>query len=69
MIRIVVDRMFTDGKRYQEMFGLSDEDKPVANLITGSKFTEVNTGDVYLFDETSTGTWTKVAAGYVDPEA
>ena len=69
MIRIVVDRMFTDGKRYQEMFGLSTEDKPVANLITGSKFTEVNTGDVYLFDETSTGTWTKVAAGYVDPEA
>ena len=69
MIRVVVDRMFTDGKRYQELYGLSTEDKPVANLITGSKFTEVNTGDVYLFDETSTGTWTKVAAGYVDPEA
>lgn len=69
MIRIVVDRMFTDGKRYQEMYGLSTEDKPVANLITGSKFTEVNTGDVYLFDETSTGTWTKVVAGYVAPES
>ena len=68
MIRVVVDRMFTDGKRYQEMFGLSTEDKPVTSLITGSKFTEVDTGDVYLFDETSTGTWTKVAAGYVDPE-
>ena len=69
MIRIVEERLFTDNKKYVEAFGLSTEDKPVAGIITGSKFTEVDTGDVYLFDETSTGTWTKVAAGWVDPEA
>ena len=38
-------------------------------VVTGSKFTEVDTGDEFLFDETSTGTWTKVKAGWVDPDA
>ena len=68
MIRTLVERAFTDGLNYAEMFGLSTDDKPVAGIVTGSKFTEVNTGDVYLFDETSSGTWTKVQAGYVAPE-
>ena len=69
MIRCVERKAFTDRKDYGVFFGLSGEDKPTANLVTGSKFTEVDTGDVYLFDETSSGTWTKVAAGWVDPEA
>ena len=69
MIRSIVERPFVSGKKYVEMFGLSTEDKPVAGIVTGSKFTEVNTGDVYLFDETGNGTWTKVSAGWVDPEA
>ena len=69
MIRKVVDRMFTEDDRYAEMFGLSTEDKPTAGLVTGSRFTEVDTGDVYLFDETGSGTWTKVAAGWVNPDA
>ena len=69
MIRKLVDRYFEEGKKYAEMFGLSTDDKPLGELVTGSKFTEVDTGDVYLFDETGDGTWTKVAAGYVDPEA
>lgn len=71
MVRFIVEKTFTNGKRYVEAFGLSTDDKPVTadGIITGSKFTEVNTGDEYLFDETSTGTWTKVKAGYVDPEA
>lgn len=67
MIRTVVERTFSGDLKYVEMFGKSGDDKPVTGIITGSKFTEVNTGDVYLFDETSDGTWTKVAAGYVDP--
>ncbi len=69
MVRIVVDRLFVPGKRYIEAFGLSTDSKPKANVVTGSKYTEVNTGDVYLFDESGDGTWTKVAAGWVDPDA
>ena len=63
MIRKLVDRYFDQEKKYAEMFGLSTDVKPVAGLVTGSKFTEVDTGDVYLFDETGDGTWAKVAAG------
>lgn len=66
MIRTLVDRMFNEDDHYCEMFGLNDDTKPTDGLITGSKFTEVDTGDVYLFDEVGQ-TWTKVAAGYVDP--
>ena len=68
MIRKLVDRMFSEDDRYSEMFGLSTDTKPTDGLITGSKFTEVDTGDVYLFDEES-DTWTKVSAGWVDPDA
>ena len=68
MIRKLVDRYFDDSKKYAEMFGLSTDSKPTTGLVTGSKFTEVDTGDVYLFDEVG-GTWAKVSAGYVDPDA
>jgi hypothetical protein len=67
MIRKLVDRVFDQEKKYAEMFGKSTDSKPLTGLVTGSKFTEVDTGDVYLFDETGDGTWTKVAAGYVEP--
>lgn len=67
MIRAIVERAFTPEKNYVELFGLSTDTKPTAGIVTGSKFTEVDTGDEYLFDETSTGTWTKVKAGYVAP--
>lgn len=68
MVRILVERLYVGDMKYVEAAGLNKDDKPTANLITGSKFTEVDTGDVYLFDETEGGTWTKVAAGWVDPE-
>ena len=67
MNRTIVNKPFTDSKIYAEMFGLSTDDKPTTGMITGSKFTEADTGDVYLFDEVG-GTWAKVAAGWVDPE-
>ena len=51
------------------MFGKSTDSKPLTGIVTGSKFTEVDTGDVYLFDESGDGTWTKVAAGWTDPDA
>ena len=56
MVRKLTDRYFEGNKKYVEMFGLSDDDKPDVDLVTGSKFTEVDTGDVYLFDETGGGT-------------
>ena len=68
MVRAVVKKPFTDSLAYAELYGLNDDDKPTSGIITGSKFTEVDTGDVYLFDEVS-GNWTKVAAGWVDPDA
>ena len=67
MVRNIVEKTFVGQKKYIEAFGLSTDDKPTVNIVTGSKFTEVDTGDVYLFDETSPGTWTKVSAGWVDP--
>ena len=67
MVRNIIEKTFVGQKKYIEAFGLSTDDKPTANIVTGSKFTEVDTGDVYLFDETSTGTWTKVSAGWVNP--
>lgn len=67
MIRALVNRYFDEDNKYAEFFGLADDNKPTGGLITGSKFTEVDTGDVYLFDEVG-GTWTKVQAGYVDPD-
>ena len=69
MIRALVERAFDSTKMYKEFYGLSTDTKPLAGIVTGSKFTEVNTGDEYLFDETSSGTWTKVKAGWVDPDA
>ena len=68
MIRALVERAFTAEKKYVELFGLSTDSKPTTGIVTGSKFTEVNTGDEYRFDETGNGTWTKVKAGYVEPE-
>ena len=65
MIRKMVDRYFDEETKYVEMFGLSTDEKPVTGLITGSKFTEVDTGDVYLFNEEgeSGNEWTVVQYG------
>lgn len=63
MIRILDERIVTDdGLKYAEMAGLADDTKPVGGLVTGSLFLEVDTGDVYAYDEESTGTWNQVAA-------
>ena len=62
MIRKLVDRFFNEDNKYTEMFGLSSDDKPTEGLITGSKFTEVDTGIEYRFDEESR-TWTPQNSG------
>lgn len=66
-VRTLTERAYADNLYYREYAGLSTDTKPTAELVTGSKFTEANTGDVYLFAEGDTPSWTKVAAGYVDP--
>lgn len=45
-------------KWHSEMFCLSTDTKPTEDLLTGSAACEVDTGDVYLFDEES-GEWIK----------
>ena len=43
-----------------KLAGLSTDSKPTAGIATGSSFLEVNTGQIFLFDEVG-GTWTEVA--------
>ena len=62
MIRIIEQRGFTDALKYIDAAGLSTDDKPVTGIITGSRFTEVDTGVVYGFDEV-TGVWTAQNSG------
>ena len=69
MVRFVKEETITDGKKYAEGFCLALDDKPTAGLITGSKLTEADTGDVYLLAEGENPTWHKVSAGWVDPES
>lgn len=52
MIRILVREPQLDDIHYVELAGLSTDDKPT-KYATGSLFLEVDTGDVYFFDEES----------------
>ena len=36
---------------YRKLAGLSTDEKPTEGLLTGSWFFEVDTGDVYAYDE------------------
>ena len=60
MIRATVENTFTDGKKYVELSGLSTDTKPTSGIITGSLFLEVDTGDIYAFDEIGTQ-WNVIA--------
>ena len=62
MIRKLVENTFADGKKYVEIGCLSMDTKPTGGLVTGSLALEVNTGDVYSYDETGDGAWNKIAA-------
>ena len=64
MVRITNTGIKINGKQYVEYAGLSTDTKPVdTGLATGSLFLEINTGDVYAFDEEgNTGSeWLKIA--------
>lgn len=51
MIRILEQRIYQDDKLFIGAAGLSTDTKPEDNLVTGSVFIEVDTWDVYLYDE------------------
>lgn len=63
MIRVLNERIFEDGKKLATLAGLSTDSKPTAGLVTGSTFTEADTGDVYMFYEADSPGWGKIAAG------
>lgn len=47
--------------KYFEFAGLSTDTKPTEGIATGSLFLEVDTGDVYAYDESGT-TWNKICS-------
>ena len=62
MVRVIVDQVLNEGKRYIEAAGLNTDSKPTANVVTGSLFLEVDTGDVYAFAEGDSPAWNQIAA-------
>ena len=61
MVRILNERIIEGNTRSIEIACLSTDSKPTANVCTGSLTLEVDTGDVYAFDEHG-AEWDKVAA-------
>ena len=61
MIRVIDAKTVVSGQeKCYEFAGLHDDTKPVRDdICTGSTFIEVDTGDVYFFDEESSS-WLKV---------
>ena len=60
--------MFTAKTRnVKEYFCLNDDSKPTTGIANGSTCTEIDTGDVYCFDEENS-VWYKIAAGPAQAE-
>ena len=60
MIRMLVREPQQDDIHYVELSGLSTDEKPTG-YATGSLFLEVDTGDVYAYDEEG-AEWNQIAA-------
>ena len=61
MIRKIIENQFDGTKKYVEMSCLSTDTKPTGGMVTGSLALEVDTGDIYAYDETGDGSWGKIA--------
>lgn len=59
MVRVTDYKFLDTGVKYFEYAGLSTDNKPTEMVATGSVFLEVDTGDVYLYDEDG-AQWSKV---------
>ena len=51
MIRALMTKHFDEEKDLVRFAGLSSDEKPVGDLVTGSEFVEVDTGCIYSYDE------------------
>lgn len=58
MITYLKNKMYGD-KNLIEIACKSTDSKPTAGIVTGSLALEVDTGDIYAFDEAATS-WTKI---------
>ena len=57
----LVHRPFTEALSYVEIAGTSKESKPTSGIVSGSTFTEVDTGKKFVFDGISTtAAWTEI---------
>ena len=65
MVRILEERTFVDGKKYIEGACVANDvaGLPTSGIVTGSKMTVADSGDVYMFAEGESPAWTKIAAG------
>ena len=61
MIRKIIENQFDGTKKYVELACLSTDSKPTGSMVTGSLALEVDTGDIYAYDETGDGSWGKIA--------
>ncbi len=61
MIRKIIENQFDGTKKYVELACLADDTKPTGGMVTGSLALEVDTGDIYAYDETGDGSWAKIA--------
>ena len=53
-----------------EIAGLSTETKPTAGLVSGSRFTEVNTGKTYVLDaESDSPDWTELVVATAEVQS
>lgn len=54
MITVVSATWRGDTKELREYRGLSTDTKPTTNVANGSIFFEIDTGKVFMYDETNT---------------
>ena len=61
MVRKIIENQFDGTKKYVELACKSTDTKPTGGMVTGSLALEVDTGDIYAYDETGDGSWGKIA--------
>lgn len=60
MVTKLVENQFNQTKKYVELACLSLDNKPTTGISNGSLALEIDTGDVYAFDEEG-AEWDKIA--------
>ena len=65
MIRILNERVYSDGLKLITGACVDADvtDLPKTGIVTGSRFTCADSGDIYMFAEGDSPAWGKIAAG------